>query len=208
MLKSPPKWHKAIAVFILLFIGLPVLISAQNNPDVDDWDDFRTDLYARGDQTFIISLGITVPIAFLNNGSARDMKFSSPVGGGGSLSYNYFLNSNMFFGAELNCAFLTSVNGDTLFILPLGGRIGYQFLVWKLEVPVFASIGMAWHRFLGLGYFGLYTKGGVSAYYRPTTNWSFGLSSNIYWLPEWTNDKSKNMDGIVMDFTLSARYHF
>jgi hypothetical protein len=209
MHKTLPQYHKAIAIFCLLFVGIPVLITAQdNNPDVDDWDDFRTELYARGDQAFVMSLGLTFPIVFLNNGSVRNMNFSSNIGGGGSLSYNYFLNSNVFFGAEIGGLFLSSITSDTLFIFHIGGRIGYQFLFWKLEVPVYAGLGMSVQRFLGSGYFGLYTKGGASAFYRVTTNWSFGLSTGVFWFPQWTSDKSKNMDGIIMDFTLSARYHF
>jgi hypothetical protein len=51
-------------------------------------------------------------------------------------------------------------------------------------------------------------KGGGAVYFRFNSDWSFGINANWYWLPQWTNERSKNVDGNIVDILLSARYHF
>ncbi|MDR2964837.1 MAG: hypothetical protein LBU88_03580 [Treponema sp.] len=201
--------HKAGVIFLIILISLPIQLSAQDsNPDVDDWEDFRTELYVRGDQTIIISAGTVFPLIFLNNGKKLEMNFTPPVGGSGSFAYNYYLTSNLFFGGEIAIQFMPSIRNDTLFIVPLGARIGYQFLFGKIEIPISAGFGMSWQRFLNAGYYGIYARGGLGVYFRATTGWSFGLTTNWYWIPQWTNDSERNVDGHMLDLLLSARYHF
>lgn len=203
--------RKAAAMFFLLLIGFPILLYAQeeDEPSVEpDWDFRATDAYARGDQTFNISLGVVFPIIFVNQGKKIEHNFTPPVGGIGNLSYNYFLNSHIFVGGEIGGIFMPTLGKSTAFIIPLGARVGYQFLVWRLEIPLSLSMGMAWHRYLNLAHYGFYIKGGASVFYRFNSNWSFGLNANWYWLPEWTREKEKNVHGNVLDLTLSARYHF
>ena len=201
--------QKAGVIFLILLISLPFLLSAQDsNPDVDDWEDFRADTYVRGDQTIIISIGTSFPLFFLNDGKTLPMNFTPPVGGAGSFTYNYYLSSNIFLGGEIALQLMPSIRNDTLFIVPLGIRLGYQFLIGKIEIPISAGFGMSWQRFLNSGYYGIYARGGLGIYYKATTNWSFGLTSNWYWVPQWTNDSSRNVDGNTLDLLLSARYHF
>jgi hypothetical protein len=201
--------RKAATVLFILLLGFQ--LSAQDNaPDVEpDWDDFRETLYTTGDQTFIISLGTEFPVLFLTGGKKIPNKFSPPVGGGGYLAYSYYLNTSFFFGFELGVMFLPTIGENTLFIIPLGLlRGGYQFNVWRLEFPLSITVGMVWHRYLNSGYYGLYTRAGGSAYFRAMHNWSFGLSADWYWFPQWADDKKKNVDGHVIGLMLSARYHF
>ena len=201
--------YRAAAVIILLFM-IPVLGTAQdrNNPDVDDWEEYRTDQYVRGDKSIIISLGTLFPLFFTNNGSFRDMKFTPPLGASGYISYNYFLTSNIFIGGEGGVQFMPSIAGDTLYTIPFGLRGGYQFKLWRIEIPVSLTAGFALQRFLSFGYFGFFMKAGVAGYYRITSAWSLGLAASWYWFPQWTNDPARNMDGHLLDLTLSARYSF
>jgi hypothetical protein len=200
--------QKAITILLILFI--PAVLAAQDNtPEFEpDWDDFRESLYARGDQTFIISLGTEFPVLFLNNGKKLPNKFSPPVGGGGLLAYNYYLNANFFAGGELGIMFLPTISKSTIYLIPLGLRGGYQFNVWRLEFPLSLTIGMVWQRYLNMGYYGLYMRAGAGGYFRATHNWSFGLSTDWYWFPQWTDKKSSNVDGFILGLMLSARYHF
>ena len=209
--------QKAAALFflLLLLMGLPFLLAAQEdsegeNPEVEpDWDIYTTDMYARGDQTFIISLGMPFPVVFLNNGKEIKHNITPPLGGTGSLSYNYFLGPNIYLGGEVGGVFFPTLGGNVLYIIPLGFRAGYQFYLWRLEFPVNLTLGMAWHRYLNLGYYGFYMKGGAAAYYRFNSEWSFGLTGNWGWFPQWVkNEPHKNVDGNFLEFTLSARYHF
>jgi hypothetical protein len=200
-------------ILFVLFMFFQILLYAQDNedePDIEpDWNDVYTaDLYSRGDQVFIISLGTVFPAVFTSNGGIIQHNFSPPVGGAGTLSYCYFFSSNIFAGGELGGMFLPTLGKNTVFIIPVGVRAGYQFLVWRFEFPLNLAIGMAWHRHIDMTYYGLYLKGGGSAFFRFNSDWSFGLSSNWYWFPEWTSDKSKSIDGNIVDLTLSVRYHF
>jgi len=202
--------HKAPALFFLLLVGLPILLFAQSDdPSVEpDWEIIESELYTRGDQTFNISLGTVFPIVFVNNGNKIVNNISPPVGGTGNLSYNYFLNAHLFLGGEIGGMFMPTLADNTLFIIPLGARVGYQFIVKRFEFPISAVIGVSWHRYLNLAHFNFFMKGGGAAYFRFNADWSFGLGVNWYWLPEWTDDRSKTVHGNILDTTLSARYHF
>lgn len=199
--------HKAGAIFFLLLIVFPVLLTAQDD-DGDGWDYYDDGQFAKGDQTFIISLGTVFPMVFVMNGKAYDHKIDPPVGGLGSLAYNYYITPQLFLGGELSGMFMPTLGGNTLYVIPIGFRAGYQFNVWRLEFPVSAALGVAWHRYLNNTYFGIYMKAGGAAYFRITQLLSIGINTNWYWLPEWTSDRNKNVDGNLLDLTLSARIHF
>lgn len=212
--------RKAWAFLLLLLLVLPILLYAQEQeeeeedprdklPSIDsDWDYYEMDMYVKGDKTFIISLGTVFPTVFVNNGRIIERNFKPPVGGTGSLSYNYFFNAHIYIGGEIQGMFAPTIAGNTLFIIPLGLRTGYQFIWRKLEFPVGITLGMTWHRYLNLGYYGFYMKGGGAAYFRFNADWSFGLSSNWCWFPEWTNERRTYVHGNFVDLMLSVRYHF
>jgi hypothetical protein len=205
-------------LFFLLLIFLPCLIFAQQNYDSDssdpaiesDWEIYDMDKYVAGDQTFVISIGTIFPVLFINtyHNEVINSNFYPPVGGTGSLVYNYFLNSNIYVGGEISLMFNGTLGQNTVYLIPIGLRIGYQFNIWRFDIPVNYTLGMTWHRYLNDGYFGLYMKAGTGLYYRFNNEWSFGFVTNWCWFPEWTNDPKKNVDGNIVDVTLSARYHF
>jgi len=199
-------------LILLLLVCLPVLIYAQeegDNPSVeDDWEIYEMDLYTAGDQTFIISVGTTFPAVFVNEGRVIPHNFSPPIGGTGALAYNYYLSSNFFVGAEFSFVFNSTLGNNMVYLIPLGARAGYQFNIWRLEFPLNITLGMALHRYLNMSYLGLFMKGGAAAYYRFNADWSFGLTTNWSWFPEWTGDRKRNVDGNLVEVMLSARYHF
>jgi len=207
---------RAAAFFLILLLGLPILLAAQDNGDdpefETDWDDYTTDLYTAGDQTFMISLGVIFPTVFVNDGevwtSPEQHKFDPPVGGNGSLAFNYYLSSHFFLGGEVGGMFSPTIAKNTVFTILLGARGGYQFNIWRFEFPITAAIGMFWQTYLNNGYYGLYLKGGLAVYFRASSDWSFGITSNWYWLPQRTEKSSQNVDGNFVDLMLSARYHF
>jgi len=223
-------YKRTKAFLFLMLLCLPVMLFAQedNDPEIEpDWDVYETDLYSKGDQTFTISLGTVFPVLFKGrdeNGklvTIKEHNFSPPVGGTGSLSYNYFLNSRVFVGGEISGMFLPTISKDTAYIIPLGIRAGYQFYLWRFEFPLSVTLGVSWHRYLNDGYFGFFIKGGGAVYFRFNHEWSFGLNSNWCFLPEWTkeeyeeNGKKKkrrteqyDVFGNIVELTLSARYHF
>lgn len=205
-----PARHTVPAVILILLIAFPAMIAAQDSDDPAieiEWD-ITSDLYGFGDQIFIISLGVVLPTVFISNGDVIDHKFTPPVGGTGSLSYNFYLNSRFFVGAELSGFFIHTLRGNTLFVIPLGLRAGTQFIIGRFEFPIALTVGMCWHNYLTYSYYGFYLKGGVGAYFRATNDWSFGLAADWSWFPEWTNDPRQNVDGNFAGLLLTARYHF
>jgi len=205
--------QKASVLLFILFFTFSGLLFAQdiNEPDVEpDWNDYKYELYDKGDQTFSISLGVGFPLAFINQGKkVENHNIEPPIGGTGTLSYVYYLTSKLFTGGELSLLFLPTVAENTIFITSLGGRIGTQFIWNKFEFPIFASLGMSMQTYLDYGYFGYYMKAGGCAFFRATHDWSFGLMSNFCWFPQWIkNDPKKNVDAFFVDISLIARYHF
>jgi hypothetical protein len=198
--------HKAGSILLILLIGMPILLTAQQNddPEWDYYDDFNT----RGDQTFIISLGTVFPTIFRSGGSTIDPKLTPPVGGTGSLAYNYYFFKQFFAGVEVSGMFIRTLGSNTLYLIPIGIRGGFQYSFNRFEFPVTGVFGMVFHRYLNDGYFGLYLKGGAAAFYRVTNYWSFGINADWLWFPQWTGEKEKNVYGNFVDLTLSARYHF
>ena len=154
------------------------------------------------------SLGFVFPAIFLNNGEQIDHNFEPPIGGTGALGYNYFLTPNIFIGGEISGMFNSTLGGNTVFLIPIGAKLGYQFIIWRLEFPLSVTLGVNWHRYLNEGYFGFYAKAGASVFFRYNPDWSFGVNANWCWFPEWTNEPSKNVDGNIVEVTLSVRYHF
>jgi len=224
--------QKAPAFFLLLalccFAGQNVTLYAQQGgsgydetiPDGEDdgsgesdWNRYIPDLYSKGDQTFTISAGTIFPIVFLNNGKVITHNFTPPVGGVGTLAYSRFLSPNFFLGGELEVKFNYTLGQNAVFIIPIGLRVGWQFVFRRFEFPLYAVIGMAPQKYLDLGYFGMYLKGAGSAYYRFNPNWSFGLSADWNWYPQWPmkdgkRTPDKDMYANIIGVALSARYHF
>jgi hypothetical protein len=204
--------QKVSALFLIFFFTLSGLLFAQeNDPDVEtDWDDYKYELYDKGDQAFTISLGVGFPALFIKQGEkVENHNIEPPVGGTGTISYSYYLTSKFFTGAELSLLFLPTVAENTIFITSLGGRIGTQFIWNRFEFPIFASLGMTLQTYLDYSYFGYYMKAGGCVLFRATNDWSFGVMSNFCWFPQWVKkDPKQNVDGFFVDLSLVARYHF
>jgi hypothetical protein len=205
--------RKAGIFFFLLLLFFPILLYAQEEdeeePSVDsDWDYYETDFYTAGDKAFIVSFGGIFPTVFLNNGEAIEHNLTPPAGFTGSLAYAYFINSSVYVGGELQGMSVRTLSKNWLFLIPIGLRAGWQFTLSRFEFPVGLALGMTFHRYLDLGYFGFYLRGGGGAYFRFNADWSFGFNASWAWYPEWTPRKGENIDAHIVDAMLSVRYHF
>lgn len=180
----------------------------------DDWDGYMPDMYSRGDQAFIISMGTIFPAVFLNNGEKMSHHFNPPVGGNGQLAFTYFFGPHFFLGAEVGVKFNYTLAKNVVFLIPFGLRTGWQFVVKRFEFPVYMTIGAAPQRYLNLNYVGFMLKGGAAMYFRFSPEWSFGLNTDWSWYPQRplkedkSFDRDKNVDANIVGLTISARYHF
>ena len=200
---------KAGALILTLLLILTVQLAAQDSPDVEtEWDEYPYDYYARGDQTFFVNLGVAFPILFVMDGVVNNSGWKT-VGGGGTLIFNYYLLPRLYIGGEVGVMFIGAQNDTTAFLIPLGARVGTQFIAGRFEFPIAFTVGVSWRRFQTRGHFGFMLKGSASALFRATAQWAFGLTTSWYFMPEWTRDTgSKNVYGNFLDVTLTARYHF
>lgn len=208
---------KARAFFLVVFsLGLICFAVSQEEggsgsdeiPIEDDWDGAVPTLYSQGDQTFTMALGTLFPTVFFDAEGRRYPHNLFVVGGMGALSYNYFLSPHWFIGGELSGMFIKTKN-SMLYIVPMGVRGGYQFILSRFEFPLSLMLGLAPQKFLDEGYFGyLFLKPQVSAFWRFSPEWSFGLNVAWWWVPQWPRDPSKNAVGNFLELTLSARIHF
>jgi hypothetical protein len=204
---------RAWPVILSLLLLFPAALRAQEEdpderpeapPIESEWIDWETTVYTRGDKIFTIALGTVIPAYF----SGVDKAGSGlSVGGMGSLSFNYFLSSNIFVGGELSGMFSGTRGGNMLYIIPMGVRIGYQFVLRRFEIPVSLMAGAAPQKYLEQGYLGPILKPGVSAFWRFNPEWSFGLNAMWWFIPQWPKDGSTAY-GNFAEVTICARYHF
>lgn len=203
--------------FLLLMIfavtGFPAFAQEEGDeepggsiPIESDWAAFNPGTYARGDQTFNVALGPVFPVGFFGANGKMDAKIK--IGGAGSLSYNYFLTPNIFVGGEIGGMFAQTKAKNMYFIIPMGARVGYQFVFRSFEFPLAVMLGGAPQKYLDWSYFGYFMKVSAGAYWRFNSDWSFGLNTAWWWVPQWTSKKNENVHGHFIELTAGARYHF
>jgi hypothetical protein len=183
----------------------------ENDPAIEsDWSVFEAPSYTRGDQMFGIGLGLNFPVLFRSNGKTIDNNFK--LGGTGILSYDYFFTSHMAAGIEVNFSFNSTIGENMLYLVPIALRFTYQFnfnlFGQPFEVPLTMGVGFAPQKYLNEDYLGLYLKPSVGTFWRYNSDWSFGLTGNWWFLPQWTKPKSETTYGNFVTLTISARYHF
>ena len=208
----------SLLLILILLLALPGLFAQEEPPQEEkpdtppiesDWIDYDFALYSRGDKTFIITLGFLLPTYF--GGSVENNQHGLSLGGTGSLAFNYFLSSHFYFGGELGGMFAGTRGKNNLFIIPFGVRFGYQFVFRRFEFPFTIMIGGAPQKKLEETYFGLIIRPGASVFWRFNPDWSFGINSFWWFVPQWPklqDGKRYNVYGNFIELTLSARYHF
>ena len=203
---------KACSLFFIVFLLLcgqnlfarESTLSDEDFP-VPEWDDFIVTPYSAGDRTFIISLGALFPTVF--GGAIENNQHGIRLGGLISGAFNYYITPNIFVGGELSGSFNGTRGGNMLYMIPFGVRAGYQFLFNRFEFPVTLMVGGAAQRYLGRGHFGPIIKPSVAGFWRFSPEWSFGLNSAWWFVPQWPSD-GPTVYGNFMELTLSARFHF
>jgi hypothetical protein len=173
-------------------------------PIESDWPDVMPELYSRGDKMFGISIGPMLPTVFVyENGGVKEGNIG--VGGGGSLAYTYFFNGHLFMGGDLGGMFAITKAENALFIVPIGLRLGYQFILGRFEFPLSLLAGIAPQTYLEKNFLGFFAKPSASAFWRFNPDWSFGLNVAWLWVPQWA---MRTAHGNFLELSLSARYHF
>jgi hypothetical protein len=156
-----------------------------------------------------MTIGVLIPLAFTDlNGNTLNNNVS--VAGAGSLSYNFFLTSNVFAGLEFGGMFASTIGNNMLYMIPIGLRIGYQFIAGRFEFPFSLMLGGVSQIHSDKDYFGFFIKPQASAFWRMNSDWSFGVNITSWFVPQTGTKSEPNHDawGYFLETTLSARYHF
>jgi hypothetical protein len=176
----------------------------------DDWTGFMPNLYSRGDQAFGISFGVALPTVFATT-DGEILPRNIVIGGTGSLSYDYFFGPHFFVGGELQGMFAPTLGDHMLFIIPITLRAGYQFVVGRFEFPLSLGLGFAAQQFRtskSYGYTGFFAKPKASVFFRLNPDWSFGINTAWWWVPQITSNSADSVHGHFFEATLAVRYHF
>jgi hypothetical protein len=197
---------------ILLSLILVLCVSFLAFPQ--EVDEGEIDLYGLGDQTFSINAGVLIPLFFFGFGgepiepAAGHLK----VGVVGALRWGTFLGNRLSVGAELGGMYASTVLSRTLVAIPVTGMIDYAFRFYPFEFSLHANLGVNFLRLDDDLYFGPIVRPGFSAYWNYNAEWSFGLRTEYWLVPEiyFGSDppSTHTRVGNMMTVTFSTLYHF
>jgi len=97
-----------------------------------DWASANFGIYKKGDQTFSINIGLVIPLFYADEQNGY-LDPNMNLGAIGALGYTYFLDSHFFLGGELSGMFCATEGNNMYFIIPIGFRAGYQFVLKRFE---------------------------------------------------------------------------
>lgn len=190
---------KLFSIIAILFLCSSMFLAADDEGDEYD-DGFVYEQNGAGDQFLKIDLMANFPLNF---------KGQVKVGAAISLGYYKFLTGHLALGGEATLGYNVTLGKKSLVTVPLTFGILYQPYAGKFEFPLYAGIGFATTSCQGMTYFPSFSaKTGAGAYYRFAESWSAGITTDIYWIPQWFKDSSKNDNGFFASAGISARYHF
>ncbi len=197
--------RRIIAIVLFCLIGFAVCAQEREAPEVS--------VYSLGDQTFSISAGLTVPLFFLGiDGSIEPAAGHLRLGAVGSLRWGSFLNNELSIGVELGGMFAQTVLRRTIIILPVSSVVAYALRFYPFEVLMHATLGVDFMRLDNDLYVGPLVKPGASFYWNYSSEWSFGLRAEYWFVPELyfgaSPPKAESTFGNFLTVTLSTLYHF
>ncbi|MGL4982452.1 MAG: TP0733 family outer membrane beta-barrel protein [Treponemataceae bacterium] len=152
----------------------------------------------KGDQHIKISIMVDFPIKPKN----------LSIGGSGSLGYAYHFTPGFFLGGDISFGFSATVGSNVFYYIPIMVRTGYQFSIGRFEIPLSVGVGGIVETYINRSYFGFGVKPETGLFFRFNPDWSFGLLTGVWLMPQWYEDSRNNRLGIIMDLSLSVRFHF
>lgn len=169
--------------------------------DDEEYDDgYVYEQNGAGDQFLTVNVSANFPLNFDNQVYPG---FSVAAG------YYKFIDKNLAVGGDAIVGYNVTIGEKILITIPVTFGVIYQPYINQFEFPLGLNIGFASSSCQGMTYFpALAMKASAGAFYRLMENWSFGVSTNLYWIPQWFTESSQNDNGLFLSAGLSARYHF
>ncbi len=190
-----------ISIMSALILCTSALIAQTYDDEDDYYDDYIYEQNGAGDQFLKVGLGANFPLNF-------GKQLYPGIGGG--IGYYRFLTNKLGVGGDVQFCWNQTIGKKQLSTMPLTFGVMYQPYFGKFEFPMTLNIGLAYVSLQNMTYFpALAAKASAGAYYRYSEQWSFGLATNLYWIPMWPKDHpEKNDNGVFINVGFTLRYHF
>lgn len=210
-----PRISSPTILFMLIFLLFSMLSFAEEAEEAENPEKYKIEYNSMGDQAFSINAGLFIPL-FINNPSLSwgdSDAFNSTnlsVGGQGSLYYGAYINNHIQLGMEVGAIFASSPNKHNFYMIPITARVSYEFQYLNnlISVPVYMGVGMNMTSYLDSFNVEMIFKPGVGAYWNYSSNWSFGINTVYWWVPQLYRNGTYNRIGNFMNVSLSAVYNF
>lgn len=188
-----------IGAFLCILCTLPLFAQDEFLPNEDSSEDIVYKMNEVGDQYMALKLNVIIPYRPFGN---------LKIGGSGSIGYERFITDGFTLGGDVSFAYMQTIGDNVFYIVPFMVMAGYQFSLGRFEIPISIGIGGTLQNYIDRTYFGLTIRPALAAYYRFTPDWSFGIHTNLYVLPQWYKNTDFNYVGLIHEIGLAARYHF
>lgn len=191
---------KLLLPFLILTVGTAGLWAQA--------DELKYDHRVAGDRALTIHMGPVFPEAFQSfTGSIAGSNLT--VGGTLGIDLDFYLNDGFTLGGGLKGKASFSPNGNTLFMVPITFRTGYEFKAYPFSFPVSLAAGFSFTNYLTDTSFDPLLIPSVGAYWNMNSSWSFGLDTSqwIVFQPFYSKPSDGRI-GYFADLTVGAIYHF
>ncbi|MDC7232490.1 MAG: hypothetical protein PQJ58_04625 [Spirochaetales bacterium] len=192
-----------------------MLSYAEEAPENENNENIRIEYHSMGDQVFGINAGLFIPL-FMNNpslswGDSEAFKSTNlSVGGSGSLYYGAYINNNIILGLQVGAIFSSSPNDHNFYMIPITfkGTYEFQFFQNLISVPLSLGAGINMSSYQDNFHVDMILKPEAGVYWNYNSDWSFGLNTSYWWVPQIYKDREYSRIGNFMDVSLSAIYNF
>ena len=174
-MKSPTAW--ALALILAL---CPTIASFAQEGSAAT---LGVQTYEKGDQLISLGAGTTIPLfTFGGDAAATDPKLYT--GGSFSVGYQYFLTHGLAIGGTLSTSFNKTYGGRDFLMAPLSIRTAYWWSLKDFDLAASMEFGVYFSKVSTETTSGPFAKAGGGIYWRINNNWSLGLQTYYWFVPE------------------------
>jgi hypothetical protein len=203
---SQRKPRRTAALLLVILLAAPATAFAQEEEPAAPASPLSP--YSLGQQTFALSLGLCIPLFFMDfDGGTADTNLS--LGGLGSLQWGLHLDNHWMVGAEIAGMFSKSLQESMFYMLAVTAKGTFIFHVFPFEIPVFLGAGMDIIKYGAQSHIDFILKPGFSTLWKYNVNWGFGLNVVYWWvLQPWPENPGMGRMGNFLEVSLTAQYGF
>ena len=197
------KRRRTAALCAIVLLACPGLAFAQ-----EEERPAQLSVYTLGQQTFVLNLGLFIPL-FLQDfdGAVSDTNLS--LGGAGSLQWGIHLDNHWLVGVEVGGIFSKSLHASIFYMLPITVKGAYIFHAFPFEFPVFLGAGMDIVKYGPQSHIDFILKPGFSSLWKYNVTWGFGLNVVYWWVPQpWAEVPNEGRMGNFLEVSATAQYSF